>query len=356
MISPTPLWHHPDPLVHTVGLLALAAVIALVAYQLLRRLLRHLAAKEPNSWPGRLHEIRGPFKLVLPLSAIHIVAPGLQLPSPYQDPWLRLLNLALIYSVTWLSIRLIIMGEALLLQKHPLSEKNNLAARRVHTQVNIMRKILILLLVILGCGVGLMSFEKVRQLGTTLLASAGVAGIILGIAAQKSIATLVAGIQMAITQPIRIDDVVIVEGEWGRIEEITLTYVVVQIWDKRRMVLPVTHFLEKPFQNWTRVSSEIIGSVMLHLDYSVPLEALRDALSRVLENEALWDGETAVLQVVNSGPHTMEVRILVSAADASQAWDLRCLVRESLITFVQQNYPESLPRFRIEPQTLESAR
>ena len=180
----------------------------------------------------------------------------------------------------------------------------------------------------------LMVFESGRHFGTAIIASAGVAGIIIGFAAQKSIATLLAGFQIALTQPIRIDDVVIVENEWGRIEEITLTYVVVRIWDLRRLVLPITYFIETPFQNWTRTSADILGTVFLHVDYTLPLDSLRSELTRILEGSPLWDRKVNVLQVTDAKPHTLEVRALASAADASAAWDLRCHIREQLIAFI----------------------
>jgi small-conductance mechanosensitive channel len=186
----------------------------------------------------------------------------------------------------------------------------------------------------------------VRQFGASILASAGIAGIVVGFAAQRSIATLLAGFQIALTQPIRIDDVVIVEKEWGRIEDITLTYVVVRVWDLRRLVVPITYFIEQPFQNWTRSSADILGTVFLYVDYSVPLEPLRAEFTRILEHSRFWDGKVNVLQVTNAKEQTLEIRALASAADASLAWDLRCEIREKLITFVQQTFPDSLPRLR----------
>jgi hypothetical protein len=195
----------------------------------------------------------------------------------------------------------------------------------------------------------------VRQFGVSLLASAGLAGVILGFAAQKSLTTLLAGIQIAISQPIRLDDVVIVEGEWGRIEEITLTYVVVRIWDQRRLIVPITHFLDNSFQNWTRTSAEILGTVYFHADYTVPMDKLRKHLKQVLENSPLWDGRVWGLIVTDAKEQTVELRALVSAENASKAWDLRCHVREEMITYLQQHYPDSLPRVRVskEPVTLE---
>jgi small-conductance mechanosensitive channel len=192
----------------------------------------------------------------------------------------------------------------------------------------------------------LMVFESVRQFGASILASAGIAGIVVGLAAQRSIATLLAGFQIAMTQPIRVDDVVIVEGEWGRIEDITLTYVVVKVWDQRRLIVPMTHFLERPFQNWTRTSAEMLGTVLLYADYSVPVGELRDELTRILSHSRYWDGRVNVLQVTESKEYSVELRALVSAADASQAWELRCEVREQLVTFMQRRHPESLPRLR----------
>jgi small-conductance mechanosensitive channel len=196
----------------------------------------------------------------------------------------------------------------------------------------------------------LMTFEKVRQLGASILASAGIIGIIVGVAAQRTIATFLAGIQIAVTQPIRIDDVVIVENEWGRIEKITLTYVIVRIWDLRRLVLPITYFIEKPFQNWTRVTADILGTVFVYVDYTVPAQAVRDELQRILKSSTLWDGKVCGLQVTNTTEHTVELRALMSAADASKAWDLRCEVREKLVNFIQSNYPDGLPKVRAEIQ------
>jgi small-conductance mechanosensitive channel len=194
----------------------------------------------------------------------------------------------------------------------------------------------------------LLNFESVRKYGATLLTSAGVAGIIIGFAAQKTIANLLAGFQIAFTQPIKIDDAVIVEGEWGWIEEINLTYVVVKIWDLRRLILPITYFTEKSFQNWTRTSAQILGSVFLYTDYALPVDALRKKFDRVLENSDLWDGEAKSVQVTESSEHTMTIRLLMTAKNSPTAWDLRCLVREELISFIQQEYPDCLPRTRAE--------
>ncbi|MFP3912470.1 MAG: mechanosensitive ion channel family protein [Desulfobacteraceae bacterium] len=245
-------------------------------------------------------------------------------------------------------IKAVYILEELVLNQFKTDVADNLRARRIHTQIQILKKVVIVVVGLFALAVILMTFEKVRYLGTSILASAGIAGIIVGFAAQRSIATLLAGIQIAITQPIRIDDVVIVENEWGRIEEITLTYVVVRIWDLRRLVVPITYFLEKPFQNWTRTSADILGTVFLYVDYSVPVEAVREAFQRILEKSEKWDGRVSVLQVTNTTERTVELRALMSARDASTAWELRCHVREKLVEFLQKNYPHALPRLRAE--------
>jgi small-conductance mechanosensitive channel len=194
----------------------------------------------------------------------------------------------------------------------------------------------------------LMTFPRIRQLGTTILASAGIIGIVVGMAAQRTIGTFIAGLQIAFTQPIRVDDVVIVENEWGRIEEITLTYVVVKIWDLRRLIVPITYFIEKPFQNWTRVTADILGTVFIYVDHTVPIDAVREELQNILNESELWDKKVCVLQVTNTSERTIELRALVSAADASAAWSLRCEVREKLVNFIRENYPQALPKLRTE--------
>ena len=228
-------------------------------------------------------------------------------------------------------IKITFVIEDIILDQYKIDEKDNLRARKIYTQIQFLKRAAIIFIVILALGPILMTFDKVRQLGTSILASAGIISIIVGFAAQRSLGTLLAGFQIAITQPIRIDDVVIVENEWGKIEEITLTYVVVRIWDLRRLILPITYFLEKPFQNWSRTSTDILGTVYLYFDYTVPVQDLREELDRILDKSPLWDRKVSGLIVTNATEHTMELRALVSASDASKAWDLRCVVREKLI-------------------------
>ncbi|MCR9064567.1 MAG: mechanosensitive ion channel family protein [Cytophagales bacterium] len=248
---------------------------------------------------------------------------------------------------TWLAIELIARLKALMLRRFDINSENNLTSRKVYTQLNLLEKITNFIIILFGIGFILLSFDKIKDVGVGLFASAGVAGIILGLSAQKIMGTLLAGIQIAITQPFRIDDAVVVEGEWGWIEEINLTYVVIRIWDKRRLVLPTTYFLDKPFQNWTRNSADIVGSIFIYTDYNVPFDTLRKELTRLLKGSKLWDGKANVLQVTEAKEHSVEIRILVSAHDSPTAWDLRVYIREKMIEFIQTNYPSSFPKTRV---------
>ena len=260
----------------------------------------------------------------------------------------HLRSILLIFSFTWFIIVAIRIAKNRFLKQFNVNEANNLRARKFYTQFNIIERIAIFVVVLFGLGIALLTFDGVEEIGVSLLTSAGIAGIILGLSAQKVFGTIFAGIQIAIAQPIRLDDVVIVEGEWGRIEEIKLTYVVVQIWDKRRLVLPTTYFIEKPFQNWTRNSSDILGTVYIYTDFDLPIDNLREELTRLLNATDLWDRKVNVIQVTDLSEKTMELRALMSAKDAPTAWDLRVYVREHLLKYIQKNFPESLPRTRLE--------
>ncbi len=256
-------------------------------------------------------------------------------------------TLLFILAFTWLILSAIKIVKHHIVGKYDMQATDNYRARKVTTQFNILERIVVFIIIILAVGIALMSFEGIREIGVSIFASAGVAGIIIGFSAQKMIGTILAGIQIAIAQPIKIDDVVIVAGEWGWIEKIMLTYVVVKIWDKRRLIVPTTYFIEKPFQNWTKSSADILGTVFLYTDYKVPIDALRKELTRVLNNTDLWDGEVNVLQVTDSKANYVETRALMSAKNSPTAWDLRVHVREKLILFLQENYPESLARTRV---------
>ena len=253
----------------------------------------------------------------------------------------------IIASFSWLIIILIRRIKSNILKRYDISEEDNLWSRKLHTQINILEKAVVFIIILTAIGLILLSFESIREIGIGIFASAGIAGIIIGLSAQKVVGTLLAGVQIAITQPFRIDDAVLVENEWGWIEEINLTYVVVRLWDKRRLVLPSTYFLEKPFQNWTRTNADIIGSIFLYTDYTISFEELRNELTRLLNNTKLWDKKVNVLQVTDSKETTIEIRILVSAKNSPTAWDLRVYIREKMIEFIQNNYPESLPKTRI---------
>ena len=268
----------------------------------------------------------------------------------------QFIKVAIIFCVTWILIRAIHISREAILKQYDIGEKDNLKARRVYTQFRVLERIVIFILIVVALAVALMTFEGIKRIGISLFASAGVAGIILGFAAQKMLGSILAGFQIALTQPIRIDDVVIVENEWGWIEEINLTYVVVRIWDKRRLIVPTTYFIEKPFQNWTRVSADILGTVFIYTDYTVPVDKLRDAFMDILKETDLWDGQVGVMQVTNATDHSMEIRALMSSVDSPTSWDLRVLIREKLIAYLQQHYPQSLPKTRVEMTSSDTGR
>jgi small-conductance mechanosensitive channel len=274
------------------------------------------------------------------------VLPLTSLPQGPRETLSHACLIGLIVALGWLLGAGVGLLEQVVNIRFDLAAADNLEARSVRTQVRGFRNVARFVIGVLSLSAVLMTFEGVRQLGVSLLASAGVAGIVIGFAAQRSIATVLAGIQIALTQPIRVDDVVIVEGEWGRIEEITLTYVVVKIWDLRRLVVPITYFIEQPFQNWTRVSAELLGSVFLHVDYKTPVEDVRKELARILEHSELWDRKVCSLVVTNASERTLELRALMSARDASALWDLRCHVREQLVGYLQRAHPACLPLVR----------
>ena len=280
-----------------------------------------------------------------------LIKPMLDLFTDHADGLLSLLynqsQILVIIGISWVLIVLIRTLKTAFLKRFDITIEDNLASRKVYTQINILEKVLIFIIILFAVGMVLLSFESIKKIGIGLFASAGLAGIIIGLSAQKVVGSLLAGIQIAVTQPFRIDDAVLVENEWGWIEEINLTYVVVRIWDKRRLVLPTTYFLEKPFQNWTRTSADIIGSVFLYVDYTISFQVLRDELSRLLNESELWDKKVNVLQVTDSKESTLELRILVSAKNSPTAWDLRVYIREKMIEFIQKNYPKSLPRTRV---------
>jgi small-conductance mechanosensitive channel len=339
------------------GTLLLAVCVALVCHYLLARILLRLAKRSASSVDELLIEhFRRPVRWIMVAVAARLAIEPFELPNKTESFATTVFGILLVALVAWLLVRATYVLNDVVLLRFKVDVKDNLRARKIHTQLRVLRRLIIIVIVIVAAASILMTFPRIRQLGAAILASAGIIGIVVGFAAQKSIATFIAGLQIAFTQPIRLDDVVIVEGEWGRIEEITLTYVVVRIWDLRRLIVPITYFIETPFQNWTRVSADILGSVFLYVDHTVPIDAIRKELQRLLEETDLWDRKVCVLQVTNTTERTIEVRALMSAADASVAWDLRCHIREKLVEFMQKDYPEALPRLRAELDRLPSSR
>lgn len=306
-----------------------------------------LATRAETSWDDVVLPLAGKaIRWTLPLLAVILGAPALSVSPALAEVVGNATSLLLIGVVAFILFQVVEAVAAVVLKPHRLDVSDNLRARALQTQVVVLKKVVVTAIGIFTLASMLMVFDSVRQFGASILASAGIAGIVIGFAAQRSIATMLAGFQIALTQPIRMDDVLIVDNEWGRVEDITLTYVVLRIWDQRALVVPINHFIEQPFQNWTRTSAEIIGSVFLHVDYTVPVDALRAELTRILGASPDWDGRVNALQVTDAKEHTLELRALASAADASKAWDLRCEVREKLVAFVQRTYPDSLPRLR----------
>jgi len=328
-----------------VAALLVSVIIYFIIISLFKRWNRIVILK---SIKIRLEQTKGALKSFIPALCVFIALPILRFSETIQTLISHIVTLWIIASVGWLVIRSIHVVREAILERYDINVKDNLTARQVYTQIRVVENIINISIIVLTIAAILMTFPKVRQIGVSLLASAGMLGIILGFAAQKTLGNFIAGIQIAITQPIRLDDVVIVEKEWGWIEEITLTYVVVRIWDLRRLIVPISYFIDNPFQNWTRISADILGSVYIYADYTIPVNEVREELTRILNKSASWDKKVNVLQVTNATERTVELRALMSASDSPTAWKLRCEVREKLLVFLQKNFPQSLPRTRVE--------
>ncbi|MGH9396107.1 MAG: mechanosensitive ion channel family protein [Terriglobia bacterium] len=339
-------WH---TLLIATGVLVGAIIIALIVHSALFRILQRLANK-----PGHIVDAslvrhgRRPTKWVLPLIALLITVPLVSLPIEAQHLLEHLIGLGIIAAVAWAFILVADVFTDIVAARHRIDVKDNLTARRIRTQVQVLRRIVTIIVIIVAIAIMLLTIPNVRSIGTSLLASAGLAGLVIGMAMKSTLGNLIAGVQIAMTQPIRIEDAVIVEGQWGWIEEINSTYVVVRIWNWQRMVLPLTYFIETPFQNWTRTSASLIGSVHLYADYTVPVDELRKELDRIVKSTDKWAGTVCVLQVTHATSNTVELRALADAVDAGTAWDLRCYIRENLIKFLQEKYPHCLPKTRAE--------
>ena len=324
-------------------------VVALLFRWILFAILDRVAKRKPTLLKTSIiHHSENLAKWILPLLAIVIAVPALPLPAIAINAIQHAVGVALIGVVGWLVILITDVVIDVFEMRYRTDTADNLIARKVQTQMSVLRRILDVLIIFITLGIALMTFPAIHEIGASVLASAGVAGIVVGLAMKPTLSSLVAGIQIALTQPIRIDDVVVVDGEWGRIEEIHTFFVVVRIWDLRRLVLPLSYFIEQPFENWTRTSADLLKYIYLWVDYSVPVDELRQELTRILKSTPKWKGQVNVLQVTDSNDHAIQIRALMDAADSGQGWDLTCLVREQLITFLQQKYPQCLPRFRGE--------
>jgi small-conductance mechanosensitive channel len=343
--------HNWQDLLWSSGILAAAIAVTLViragGLGALRRLTRRRGTVLGQSL---VKHGRRPSLWILPLLAVLSILPGLPLPPELRSALEHIVGLGLIAALAWLAILLSEVTKDVLASRYRVDVADNLVARRIQTQFQMLHRIGIVVVSVLAIAAGLMTFPQIKHIGISILASAGVVSLVVGMAMKDTLSNLVAGMQIAFAQPFRMGDAVVVEGEWGWIEEIGTMYVVVRIWDLRRLVLPLSYFLEHPFQNWTRTSADLLASAFVYVDYSTPVGEVRAELKRILESTPLWAGKLCQLQVSDSDQRTMQLRALMDVRNSSDAWDLRCLVRERLIDFLQKNYPGSLPRYRGEMQ------
>jgi small-conductance mechanosensitive channel len=334
------------------GILAAAIVAALivrvVAFSLLKRLTRRRGTLLGESL---VRHGQRPSHWILPFLAILLVVPGLPLPDTVNTALEHIAGLGLIAAFAWLIILFIAVTSDILTARYRIDVADNLLARRIQTQFQVVHRLAIILVVVVAVSIMLMTFPAIKHIGISILASAGVASLVIGMAMKDTLTNLIAGVQIAFAQPFRIGDAVVVESEWGWIEEIGMMYVVVRLWDLRRLVLPLSYFLTNPFQNWTRTSADLLAYTYLYVDYTVPVDAVRDEFRRILDATPMWNKKVCVLQVSDSDQRTMQLRALMDVRNSSDAWDLRCLVREKLIGFLQKNYPGSLPRYRAEVES-----
>ncbi|MGW1423258.1 mechanosensitive ion channel family protein [Bradyrhizobium manausense] len=327
------------------GLVAGAMLLALSFYRLAVWLLTRTFGTRLPLLSVFIERTSGPAQLALCLAAVALVLPLAPLNDAFRTPLTSLFVVAFIALIGWISIRIVDMSAARYLQNFR-DVTENFVARKHVTQVRVFKRVTDIIIVIITVSTSLMTLDSVRQYGVSLFASAGAAGIIVGLAARPLLSNLIAGLQIAITQPIRIEDAVIIENEWGWVEDIAATYVVIRLWDWRRMVVPLSYFIEKPFQNWTRDTASLIGVIALHVDYRADVPRIRRWLGGAVKESKLWDGAVVNLQVIDADSRTIELRALVSARNAPQSWDLRCEMRERLIAFIRDEMPEALPRER----------
>jgi small-conductance mechanosensitive channel len=337
-----------------------AAGAALVVVEAIHLIVQRLGRRSPL-WADLAHTAHNPFRALVVVFAIRLTLSVGVDDFSGRDTVRHVLLLVVIAASAWLVAALLLVLEDFALTKYRVDVPDNLRARRLKTQVVMLRRVTVAAVVVIAAGVMLMTFPGVRALGASVLASAGLISVVAALAAQSTLGNLFAGLQLAFSDAVRVDDVVVVEGEWGRIEELTLTYVAVQIWDDRRLILPTSYFTTKPFQNWTRTGSAVLGTAEVDLDWSAPIEELRTELRRVVGLSELWDGRVCVLQVTDATGGTIRLRALVSAADAGALWDLRCLVRERLVSWVWEHRKGALPRLRADtdpprPQAVSPSR
>lgn len=327
--------------------IVLAATIAgwVVVVAILRRIARRLKVQIGERL---LRRCRSPLGIVIAAVAGLIAVPALpELRETVAYGVTHGLQIALIAGCAWLGTNLVRVAGDTAIARHPMDVADNYAARSLRTQISVIERIATVAVIFIGIAVALMTFPQVRAIGASLLASAGIAGLVIGLAARPVLENLLAGLQLALTRPINLDDVVVIDGYWGRIEEITTTYVVLKVWDERRLVLPFSRIISSPFENWTRRHSQIMGTAYLYADYRVPVDELRSELERICKSSPDWDGRVCGLVVTDATEHALQLRALVSASDSGRAWNLRCEVREKLIAYLQQNHPHCLPRTRI---------
>lgn len=328
---------------------AAAIILSLIAHRVVFFLAVRVSRRK-GSPLGQLFVERAkkPALFVFPLITLVMALPVAPFPPDVLVALQRLLGLGVIVAVGWAVVLLVELASDAIYSRYSVDVADNLAARRVRTQTQLLHRITVVIVVIVTIAIMLMTFPAVKHIGVSLLASAGLAGLVVGMAARSTLANLIAGVQVALTQPIRIDDSVVLEGEWGWIEEIGTTYVVVRLWDLRRLVVPLTYFIEKPFENWTRTTADLLGIVMLYTDYRLPVDEAREELHRLLESSDLWDKRAWALQVTDVTEKTIQLRALMSASNASRLFDLRCYVREMMIRYFELKHPESLPLSRQE--------
>jgi small-conductance mechanosensitive channel len=337
------------------GWLLAAVLISQIAHYFLYALFRRLSLRRHSLVAEEIiAHTQQVARLMFLLLAVSLVIPKFDVPDWLADPLEHGLEIGYIIVIAWLAIGVIEVFNALVNHNLPQDLADNVRARRRHTRTHLLRQIGVGLIACSALAAILMTFPSIRNVGAGLFASAGLAGLVLGMAARPTLGNLIAGIQIALTEPIRIEDAVVVEGELGRVVEVNTTYVIVRLWDLRHLVVPLSYFIEKPFQNWTRYSSDLIGVVLLYTDYTVPVDKLREEYRQILEGSALWDRKVMAVQVTDAKERSVELRFLMSAGNPTATFDLRCYVRERLIGYLQEHYPQALPRIRSEVSLVDA--